>query len=83
MIFVNFLALLVTMGALFFKRNEYPTNFFLLGAFTVLNSFSLGIISNISFFLKRFQFSKEIFLNIIKKTKKILIVFKFHNMTLT
>lgn len=44
LVFVNFLALLVTMGALFFKRNEYPTNFYLLGAFTFLNSLTLGVI---------------------------------------
>ena len=42
-IFVNLIGLLVTMGALFFKRNEYPTNFYLLGAFTVLNSLTLGV----------------------------------------
>jgi len=44
---VNFLANLVTIFALLYKRNEYPTNFYLLGAFTFLNSFTLGtLISN-------------------------------------
>jgi len=35
---------IVVMLGLMYKRNEYPTNFYLLGGFTVLNSFSLGMI---------------------------------------
>ena len=40
----NFLANLGCMFALYYKRNEYPTNFYCLGAFTLFNSLSLGII---------------------------------------
>ena len=43
-ILVNFVANLISMFALFYKRNEYPTNFYLLGAFTVFNSFTLGMV---------------------------------------
>lgn len=39
----NFLANIVSIFALMFKRNEYPTNFYLLGAFTFFNSISVGV----------------------------------------
>lgn len=41
---VNLLANIGVLFALLYKRNEYPTNFYLLGAFTVCNSISLGLI---------------------------------------
>lgn len=50
-LFTNFWFVLVvllgnvaTTFALLYKRNEYPTNFYLLGAFTLLNSISVGSI---------------------------------------
>lgn len=41
---VNGLAGMFCAFALISKRNEYPTNFYLLGAFTLLNSFTIGIL---------------------------------------
>lgn len=41
---VTFLAEMGTMFGLMYKRTEYPTNFYLLGAFTLLNSFTIGIV---------------------------------------
>lgn len=47
LLIVNFLANIITMFALLYKRSEYPANFYLLGAFTFFNSFTLGcLISN-------------------------------------
>lgn len=40
---VNLLANMVLVGALIYKRHEYPTNFQIMAAFTVTNSVSLGI----------------------------------------
>lgn len=41
---VNLLANVVITFPLISKRKEYPTNFYLMGAFTLFNSLSLGII---------------------------------------
>ena len=41
---VNFVANLISVFALLYKRNEFPLNFYLLGAFTLFNSLSLGIL---------------------------------------
>jgi len=41
---VNLLANIGVLFALLYKRNEYPTNFYLLSAFTLCNSISLGLI---------------------------------------
>jgi len=44
LLFANLFGNIIVMIALMYKRNEYPTNFYLLGGFTVLNSLSLGMI---------------------------------------
>ena len=44
LLLVNFVANLISMFALLYKRNEFPLNFYLLGAFTLFNSLSLGIL---------------------------------------
>lgn len=43
MMLFNFGANLITIIALLWKRNEYPLNFYLLGAFTLFNSLSVGL----------------------------------------
>jgi FtsH-binding integral membrane protein len=47
---LTFLATMVSLLAVYAKRLEYPTNFYLLGLFTLFESFTIGTI--VSFFDK-------------------------------
>jgi len=47
LVFGILIANIATTFGLMYKRNEYPTNFYLLGAFTLLNSISVGSIVSI------------------------------------
>lgn len=44
LVFLAMISTFVVLFALIFKRHESPTNFYLLGIFTVLESFTLGTI---------------------------------------
>jgi len=41
--YVPLLATLINLGLLWWKRHSYPTNFILLGTFTLLESFAIGV----------------------------------------